>query len=119
MKRLRTYLGSLIDPLLAAHKTYEVEHRSGLMPQLMVSGDTILLHLIADTGNKMKKLRIREEFLPVLDVKVRVRVPEGRSVRLVWLVRSARKMSNVARDGWIEVTLPRVLIHEAVRVDLA
>ena len=78
MKRLRTYLGSLIDPLLATHKTYEVEHRSGLMPQLMVSGDTIMLHLIADTGNKTKKLRIREEFLPVVDVKVRMRVPDGR-----------------------------------------
>ena len=48
------------------------------MPQLMASRDTILLHLIADTGNKTKKLRIREEFLPVLNVKVRVRVPDGR-----------------------------------------
>ena len=38
----------------------------------------MLLHLIADTGNKTKKLRIREEFLPVLNVKVRVRVPDGR-----------------------------------------
>ena len=65
MKRLRTYLGSLIDPVLGAHKTYEVAHRSGLMPQLMASRDTILLHLMADTGNKTKKLRIREEFLPV------------------------------------------------------
>jgi hypothetical protein len=25
----------------------------------------------------------------------------------------------LARGGWVEVTLPRVLIHEAVRVDLA
>ena len=48
------------------------------MPQLMASRDTVLLHLIADTGNKTKKLRIREEFLPVLDVKVRMRVPDGR-----------------------------------------
>ena len=92
MKRLRTYLGSLIDPVLAAHKTYEVEHQRGLMPQLMASRDTILLHLIADTGNKTKKLRIREEFLPVLDVKVRVRVPEGRTVRGVSL--DARRHEN-------------------------
>ncbi len=119
MKRLRTYLGSLIDPLLAAHKTYEVAHRSGLMPQLMASRDTILLHLIADTGNKTKKLRIREEFLPVVDVKVRVRVPDGRTVRGVSLMRAGTKIAAATRDGWIEVTVPRVLIHEAVRVDLA
>ena len=51
----------------------------GVMPQLMASRDTILLHLVADTGNKTKKLRMREEFLPVDNVKVRVRVPDGRS----------------------------------------
>jgi hypothetical protein len=119
MKRLRTYLGSLIDPMLGAHKMYEVAHQSGLMPQLMASRDTILLHLIADTGNKTKKLRIREEFLPVLNVKVRVRVPDGRSVRSVSLMRAGTTLSSATRDGWVEVTVPRVLIHEAVRVDLA
>ena len=118
MARLRTYLGSLIDPVLAAHKTYEVAHQSGLMPQLMASRDTILLHLIADTGNKTKKLRIREEFLPVLDVKVRVHVPEGRTVRSVSLMRAGTKIAVAASGGWIELTVPRVLIHEAVRVDL-
>ena len=78
-----------------------------------------MLHLIADTGNKTKKLRIREEFLPLLDVKVRVRVPDGRSVRGVSLMRAGTKMAVTARDGWVELTVPRVLIHEAVRVDLA
>ena len=119
MKRLRTFLGSLIDPVLAAHRMYEVAYQSGLMPQLMASRDTILLHLIADTGNKTKKLRIREEFLPVLNVKVRVRVPDGRSVRSVSLMRAGTTLASATRDGWVEVTVPRVLIHEAVRVDLA
>ena len=119
MKRLRTFLGSLIDPVLSAHRMYEVAYQSGLMPQLMVSRDTILLHLIADTGNKTKKLRIREEFLPVLNVKVRVRVPDGRSVRSVSLMRAGTTLASATRDGWVEVTVPRVLIHEAVRVDLA
>jgi hypothetical protein len=88
------------------------------MPQLMASRDTILLHLVADTGNKTKKLRMREEFLPVDDVKVRVRVPDGRSVRGVSLMRAGTKLAPTARAGWIEVTVPRVLVHEAVRVDL-
>lgn len=119
MKRLRTYMASLIDPVLAAHRTYECELRSGLMPQLMASRDSILLHLIADTGNKTKKLRIREEFLPILDVKVRVRVPDGRTVRIVSLMRAGTKLPAAARAGWVDVTVPRVLIHEVVRVDLA
>jgi hypothetical protein len=119
MKRLLAYLGSLINPVLAPHKTYEVEARSGLMPQLMASRDTLLLHLVADTGNKTKKLRIREEFLPIDNVKVRVRVPAGRSVRAVYLMRAGTRLSPDARAGWVEVTVPRVLVHEAVRVDLA
>jgi hypothetical protein len=89
------------------------------MPQLMASRDTILLHLVADTGNKTKKLRIREEFLPVENVKVRVRVPNGRSVRAVSLLRAGTKFPATVRAGWVELTVPRVLIHEAVRVDLA
>jgi hypothetical protein len=119
MKRLRTYLASRIDPVLAAHRTYEVEQRSGLMPQYMASRDTLLLHLIADTGNKTKKLRIREEFLPIADVKVRMRVPDGRRVRDVSLMRAGTKLNAAARGGGVDVTVPRVLIHETVRVDLA
>ena len=73
---------------------------------------------VADTGNKTKKLRIREEFLPVDNVKVRVRVPAGRTVRAVSLMRAGTKFRQ-RRTGWVEVNVPRVLIHEAVRVDLA
>jgi hypothetical protein len=95
-----------------------VEARSGLMPQLMAAPDTILLHLIADTGNKTKKLRIREEFLPIENIPARIRIPEGRSVRAVSLLRAGTTLSHTVREGWVEVTVPRVLIHEAVRLDL-
>ena len=74
-----TSLGSLIDPVLAAQRTYEVEHQSGLMPQLMASRDTLLLHLLADTGNKNKHLRIREEFLPVPTSRCASACPDGRT----------------------------------------
>ena len=119
MRRLREYLGTLIDPMLRPHRTYEVEYRSGVVAHLTASQDTLLLHLLADTGNKTKKLRIREEFLPVENVKVRVRVPEGREVASVSLLRAGAGLQARAAGGWIEVTVPRVLIHEAVRVDLA
>lgn len=119
MKRLLAYLGSLIDPLLAPHRTYEVEHRPGVLPHLTATRDTILLHLIADVGNKTKKLRIREEFEPVQNVTAKIRIPEGRRVRTVSLLRSGERVAADVASGWVSVSIPSVLIHEAVRVDLA
>ena len=90
-----------------------------MLPHFTASRDTLLLHLLADTGNKFKKLRAREEFLPVENVKVRIRIPRNRSVKSVSLLRAGDTLRAAPRDGWLEVTVPRVLIHEAVRVDLA
>jgi hypothetical protein len=120
MKKVREYLGSLIDPILAPHRTYDIERRPGVLPHLMASRDTILLHLLADVGNKTKKLRIREEFEGVEDVKVRIRIPQGRQVRTVSLLRSSPMLKvEPPSGGWIGITVPRIFIHEAVRVDLA
>jgi hypothetical protein len=119
MKRLREYLATLIDPILGQHRTYSIEARAGVIPHLTATKDTILLHLLADTGNKTKKLRIREEFLPVENVNVRIRIPQGRSVKSVSLLRDGGSVGTRAgTPGWIEVTVPKVLIHDAVRVDL-
>jgi hypothetical protein len=119
MKRVRQYLASLIDPILAPHRTYEIEHRSGVLPHLMASRDTVLLHLLADIGNKTKKLRIREEFEAVEDVKVRIRVPQGRRVQSISLLRGKELFKAEQSAGWVNVTVPRLHIHEAVRVNLA
>ena len=118
MKRLREFLATLIDPILAPHRTYEVERPSGVTPHLTATRDTILLHLLADTGNKTKKLRIREEFLPVENVKVRIRIPEGRPVKSVSLLRAGAPLPSRVANGWLDVTVPRVFIHEAVRVEV-
>lgn len=118
MKRLRTLFGELLGPWLAPRRSYEIEYQPGLMPHYMASREVILLHLLADTGNKSKHLRIREEFLPVMDVNVRIRVPPGRTVRRATLLRAGTPLPSAARDGWLQVTVPRVLIHEAVKLDL-
>lgn len=118
MKPLRLFLGGLVSPWLAAGRRYEIEYRPGVMPHFMASADTLLLHLLADTGNKNKHLRSREEFLPVADVKVRIRVPQGRRVASVSLLRTGQRLAAAA-GGWVDVAVPRVFIHEAVKVDLA
>ena len=117
MPIIRTSYARLFEPYLAARRSYMVEYHPGVTPHLMASPGTILLHLLADTGNKNKHLRPREGFLPVTGVKVRIRVP--RPPKSVSLLRSGEKIAAVPHDGWIELTVPRVLIHEAVRVDLA
>jgi hypothetical protein len=119
MKAVLGFVGSLLDPLIGPFRTYEIERHSGLMPHLVASADRLVLHLLANTGNKSKKLRVREEFLPLPDVKVRLRVPSARRVRSVRLLRSRDRPTWRSRAGWVEVTVPRVLIHEAVCVDLA
>ena len=60
---LRTYFHSLLDPILGSLRTYEVEFRPGLMCQFTASQDTLLLHLLADTGSIWKELLVPEEFL--------------------------------------------------------
>jgi len=119
MKPLRAFLGGLVEPLLAAGRSYRMEYVPGVTPHFMASHDVLLLHLLADTGNKNKHLRSREQFLPVTNVKVLIRVPQGRSVRSASLLRAGGSLPVSVRAGWLDVTVPRVLIHEAVRVDLA
>jgi hypothetical protein len=114
---LRTFFDTLVSPWLAAGRTYEVPYRSGVTPHLMVSPSVLLLHLLANTGNKHKHLRAREEYLPVPNIKARVRVPAGRSVRAVALMRARESLPPAVRAGWLEVTVPQVLIHEAIKVE--
>jgi len=74
-------------------------------------------HLLADTGNKNKHLRPREGFLPITGVKLKLRVPSA--PKSVTLLRTGEKLSAANNSGWLEITVPRVLIHEAVQVELA
>lgn len=117
MPVLRTSFAKLFEPYLAAKRAYQIEYRSGLMPHLMASKDALVLHLIADTGNKNKHLRAREEFLPITDVKVRIQV--GSTPKSVTLLQSGASIPFKESNGWVELTVPRVLVHEAVKVDLA
>jgi hypothetical protein len=115
---LRAFFHSLLDPILASSRTYELEFRPGLMPQFASSPDTLLLHLLANTGNIWKKLLVQEEFLPVKNVRVRLRLPQGRTAKSVALMWSGAAASWSVRDGWVELTVPQVQVYEVIRVDL-
>jgi len=116
---LRAYFHSLLDPILASKRTYELEFRPGLMPQFASSQSTLLLHLLANTGNIWKKLLVQEEFLPVKNVRARLRLPQGQSAKSVALMWSGTKPDWSVHDGWVELTVPQVQVYEVIRVDLA
>ncbi len=111
---LRDYFHSLLD----VRRSYEIEYRPGVMPHFAASEDDLVLHLLADTGNKWKKLLAREEFLPEDDIKIRIRIPSGRSVRSVSLLRAGAECPHAVHQGWMEATVPKVFVHEAVHVAL-
>lgn len=116
---VRTFFHSLIDPILAPSRPYEVDFRQGLMPEFAASDNALVLHLMANTGNIWKKMLVQETFLPVENVRVRMRVPGNRQVRSVTLLWSGTTVPWRVRDGWVELTVPRVRVYEAVRVGLA
>lgn len=120
MAAVRDYLGSLLEPAVGALRRYDVPPRPGLLAHFTVSGrDHLLLHLLANTGNKWKKLRMREEFYPIPEVQARIRIPEGRTLRRVSLLRAGREAPHRIAGGWVELQLPSVRIHEAIDVELA
>jgi hypothetical protein len=114
-----SYFQTLLDPILSSSRSYEVDFRQGLMAEFAASQDSLLLHLMADTGNVWKKRLVEETFLPVENVRARIRIPEGRKVSSVTLMWSKTDVPWTVKDGWADLTVPRVRIYEVVRVDLA
>ena len=104
--------------LLRGAQIYEIDYRPGLSCQFAGSQDVLLLHLFANTGNIWKKLLVQESFLPITNVRVRLRLPQGRSVKAASLLWSGAAPSWKLTNGWVEVIVPKVHPYELVAVDL-
>jgi len=75
------------------------------------------VHLVNLTNPMMMKGPIRE-LMPVGEQQVRVRLPEGTTAVAVRLL-AAGQPAEVVRDGAsLAVTVPSVLDHEVVAIDL-
>jgi hypothetical protein len=116
MEPVRSYLASLLLPPLEAGRSYRMDFTPGVTPHLMASDRCIVLHLLADIGDKNQHLKTREHFYPAENITVRLRMRS--EIKAVTLMRSGAKAA-FKRDGeWITVTVPRVLVYEAIKVDL-
>jgi hypothetical protein len=75
------------------------------------------VHLVNLTNAMMMKGPVRE-LLPVGEQRVRLRMPEGARARAVRLLVAGRTPEARESAGWLELTVPEVLAHEVVAVDL-
>jgi hypothetical protein len=79
--------------------------------------DSLTVHLVNLTNPMLMKGPFRE-LLPVGAQEVKVRLPEGRRARRVQLLVAGGAPAVTESAGWLTVTVPSVLDHEVVAVDL-
>jgi hypothetical protein len=76
------------------------------------------VHLVNLTNPMMMKGPVRE-LMPVGEQVVRLRVPAGRSARQVQLLAAGRTVTPARHGAELVITVPSVVDHEVVAVDLA
>jgi hypothetical protein len=117
----RRILGSAVRYLAGdAPAPFTINAPRGVYGVLRRAPDADLtLWLLANVGFKdADSGRMRQEFMPVSNVEVRVLIPAGRSVKSVHLVRSRREAPFTISAGYAVVTLPAVHVAEIVHLEL-
>jgi hypothetical protein len=79
--------------------------------------DSMTVHLVNLTNPMMMKGPFRE-LIPVGEQKVRVRLPEGKRAKRVQLLAAGRSPRFQESAGAITLTVPSILDHEVVAIDL-
>ena len=63
--------------------------------------------------------RMRQEYMPVREVEVAIRIPEGRKAKGMRLIRADRAISFREEDGYAVGKIPTLHIAEVVHLMLA
>jgi hypothetical protein len=79
--------------------------------------DSMTVHLVNLTNPMMMKGPVRE-FIPVGAQRIAIRMPDGRKARAVKLLASGQSVRFEQSDGVVRVTVPSVLDHEVIALDL-
>jgi hypothetical protein len=83
------------------------------------NGD-LVFWILADVGFKDAAAGLmRQEYLPVQDVEVSIRIPEGRQAKGMQLMRAERPIPFKVEDGYAVATIPSVHIAEVAHLELA
>jgi hypothetical protein len=79
--------------------------------------ESLTVHLVNLTNPMMMKGPLRE-LLPVGAQTVRIRMPQGRKAKRVQFLVSAPTPQAQEANGYLSVTVPSILDHEVIAVDL-
>lgn len=79
--------------------------------------ESVTVHLVNLTNPMMMKGPARE-LIPSLPQKVRLRLPDGRKAQRVQLLVSGKTPAHQESAGYLTLTVPAILDHEVVAVDL-
>jgi hypothetical protein len=80
--------------------------------------DSLTVHLVNLTNPMMMKGPLRE-LIPAGDQNVRVRLPDGARVKKVHLLAADKKPKHTRDGSHLTLTVPSILDHEIVAVDLS
>jgi hypothetical protein len=111
-------LRGLVARASAEPPPYEVEAPEGLITNLAMKGDRLVLHMTNWTGNKLERGGMLDYYLaPVENVRVRLSIPKGKRVRDVSLLVEAPYTKSQSTSN-LEVFLPRVEAYQGICVNL-
>ena len=79
--------------------------------------NSMTVHLVNLTNPMAMKGPYRE-FIPVGPIRVRFRLPAGKAARRTRLLVSTAPANGREENGWVAVTIPSILAHEVIAVDL-
>jgi hypothetical protein len=75
------------------------------------------VHLVNLTNPMMMKGPFRE-LIPIGEQKVRMRLSEGKKAKKVQLLVSGKTPRSTSKGGYLDITVPSILDHEVVAVDV-
>ena len=117
----RRLLASLVHWLARGEPLpFRIEAPTGVFGVLRQSSNQdLVLWVLAPVGFKDASIgRMRQEFLPLKDVEVAIRIPAGRSAHAVHLVRAGHEIQFSVKDGYVVTTIPALHIAEMVHVQI-
>ena len=95
-----------------------VEGKGVLDVSVWTQKNSMTAHLVNLTNPMMMKGPIRE-IIPITEQKVKIQIPAGRKVKQVQLLVAGKKPNYTNKDGYIQLEVPSIALHEVVAIDLA
>jgi uncharacterized membrane protein len=117
---IRVLLARAVEWAARRPNPIQVEAHPTLTATLMAKPGILALHLVNYAGPRHDKAHtVTEAFLPISDVPVAVRIPEGAEIAGVRTWRAGQDLKYRIEDGWLKVAVPQIEEYEAVAISLA